>query len=913
MKIIFKNLNKRFKDRIIFENLNIAFPNKGMVLLLGESGCGKSTLLNIISGLDVSYSGLVKVDNINFKTTSKEIIDSFRLNNIGFIFQDFKLFNLDTCKNNIRFILDCSSILNKNIVDRRVKSVIEYVGLNGNENKTINYMSGGEKQRVCIAREIIKSPSFLLCDEPTGSLDKKSAKEIISILKKLSKEMLVIIASHDVDLIDEADYVYKIENHDIKQIKNQVIIEKNERFHLIGGHYEKKKPSLKFSFIFSHGIKKMKEKKVRTIVTNSLLSLGLSGIGISSLLSFSMKDKINNAFSSFLDRNIVVIKNKNDNSSSFSYCYSAPKEKVDDIFKTYNEYIDYCGVSYQVNFENYFKDKNEVSIYNKNKQIVIDSLSARSIDNFIKCNLDGDNLVYPYTPINLSNDEIILGLNYADMANLCFVLQIQRNYSSLGEYLKNNNLFLTFSFKNTNWQYEDEQIVLIKGVSEAKKSVIYHSNCYWNEYMFEEKMCFPSIDNIKDGYYPWDMYKLYYLHTIKDPKDFLDMASFDYYLNDYIFERNKTNNKINVYYADKNTVNLNGFSKIKSVFPNIKNYYFTSNYGYKVFGDNFLNGFMNNFYISNNLDNLIEISDLDSKNELGELLLPSNVINGQFINNVNGGFKFSTLTPNLISGRKPKNINEIIISKGLSEKLDDIASGYLYISTIKEQYLENEILHKDFGIEKVVVVGIANEEKPYIYHDNNWPISFFRDKIGVSSFNLIPDQIIVEFETEAEMNNMLNRASKLFDSYSFISPSNTISDSVSQTMKYVNILLYIFTIISCILSFLLLGMVVYLNILENNNEIKLLKLFGLDSKNIKFMYICETIMYGLYSFVISSFQIIIFDIFLNKALGDFIGGKIGFNLNVFPIFIMLIFALMMTLIISFIVTTLIIKKSQNET
>lgn len=913
MKIIIKNLNKRFKDRVIFENLNISFPNKGIVLLLGDSGCGKSTLLNIISGLDVSYNGLVKVDNIILKNTSKENADAFRLNNIGFIFQDFKLFNLDTCKNNIRFILDCSSILDKNIVERRIKSVIEYVGLNENENKTINYMSGGEKQRVCIAREIIKSPKFLLCDEPTGSLDKKSGKEIISILKKLSKEMLVIIASHDIDLINEADYVYKIENHNIKEIKNQVIIDKKERFNLIGGHYEKKKPSLKFSFIFSHGIKKMKEKKIRTIITNTLLSIGLSGIGVSSLLSLSMKDKISSAFSSLLDRNVVVIKNKNDNSSSFSSCYSAPKEKVDEIYKTYDEYIDYCGVSYQVNFENYFIDKNDVSIYNKNKHIVLDSLSARSIDNFIKFDLNGDNVIYPYTPTNLSNDEIVLGLSYADMANLCFVLQIQRNYSSLGDYLKNNNLFLTFSFKNKNWQYEDEQIVLIKGISEAKKSVLYHSNSYWNEYMFEEKMSFPSIDNKDEGYYPWDMYKLYYLHTIKDPKDFLDIASFDYYLNDYIFERNKINNKINVYYADKNSINLNGFSKIKNVFPNIQNYYFTSNYGYKVFGDNFLSGFMNNFYISNDLEKLIEISDLDSKYELGELILPNDVINGQFINNVNGGFKFSTITPELISGRKPKNINEITISKGLSEKLGNINSGYLYISTIKEQYLENDILYKDFGIEKVVVVGVSNEEKPYIYHDNNWPISFFRDKIGVSSFNLIPDQIVVEFQNEGDMNDMLNRASKLFDSYSFINPSKTISSSVDQTMKYVNILLYIFTIISCVLSFLLLGTVVYLNILENSNEIKLLKLLGLDSKNIRYMYICETVIYGLYSFLISLFQIVIFDIFLNKALGDFIGGKIIFNLNILPILIMLIFALIMTLIISFIVTTLIIKKSHKET
>ncbi|MCI6330261.1 MAG: ABC transporter ATP-binding protein, partial [Erysipelotrichaceae bacterium] len=196
---------KSFDKRILFFNLNLSLPRKGLVALIGQSGCGKSTLLNMISGVDQDYNGSIYFENINIQKLKRNKLKDYRINNIGYVFQNFSLINDETAFDNVMLPLSCSSLLVKRIKTRRVSDAFELLHISHLKNKIVANLSGGEKQRVAIARAISNSPKILLCDEPTGALDEENAKSIYEILHKLSKNYLIIVASHDEEIKKYAD------------------------------------------------------------------------------------------------------------------------------------------------------------------------------------------------------------------------------------------------------------------------------------------------------------------------------------------------------------------------------------------------------------------------------------------------------------------------------------------------------------------------------------------------------------------------------------------------------------------------------------------------------------------------------------------------------------------------------------
>ena len=191
---------KSFDKRILFFNLNLSLPRKGLVALIGQSGCGKSTLLNMISGVDQDYDGSIYFENINIQKLKRNKLKDYRINNIGYVFQNFSLINDESAFDNVMRPLSCSSLLVKRIKTRRINDAFELLHISELKNKIVANLSGGEKQRVAIARAISNSPKILLCDEPTGALDEESAKSIYEILHKLSKNYLIIVASHDEEI-----------------------------------------------------------------------------------------------------------------------------------------------------------------------------------------------------------------------------------------------------------------------------------------------------------------------------------------------------------------------------------------------------------------------------------------------------------------------------------------------------------------------------------------------------------------------------------------------------------------------------------------------------------------------------------------------------------------------------------------
>lgn len=224
-----KNLNKYFyrhksNEIHVLNDISLEFPETGLVTIFGESGCGKTTFMNVLGGLDNFSSGNIQIDDLSIKKYSSKKIDRIRNEKIGYIFQNYLLLQQRTVYDNLILLLNMYdiSLEEKN---ERIDYVLEAVGMLKYKKKNVSELSGGQQQRVAIARALIKSPSLILADEPTGNLDEKNTIQIMNIIKKISKNTLVILVSHEKSIATSySDYIIEITDG---KITNNNVVETN--------------------------------------------------------------------------------------------------------------------------------------------------------------------------------------------------------------------------------------------------------------------------------------------------------------------------------------------------------------------------------------------------------------------------------------------------------------------------------------------------------------------------------------------------------------------------------------------------------------------------------------------------------------------------------------------------------------
>ncbi len=196
------------------KNINLEIKKGEIIAIIGESGSGKSTLLHMIGGVDKPTSGKVYLNGVDFSKLKDKKLGIIRRRNIGFVFQEFNLLSSLTVEENI----DMPVLLDKGKVDKEYKKgLISMLHLNGKENSLPSQLSGGQQQRVAIGRALSNKPDVILADEPTGNLDSKTSKEIISLLKYSCKKynQTLIMITHDISITDEVDRIIKIEDGEI--------------------------------------------------------------------------------------------------------------------------------------------------------------------------------------------------------------------------------------------------------------------------------------------------------------------------------------------------------------------------------------------------------------------------------------------------------------------------------------------------------------------------------------------------------------------------------------------------------------------------------------------------------------------------------------------------------------------------
>jgi len=876
------NVNKSYGNTCVLENLSFAFPTKGLVALTGCSGSGKSTLLNIVSGLDRDYKGTVKILGKNIRRKS----DNFRLKNIGYMFQNFSLFETDTVLNNVLMTLDAVSNLEREMKNRKCEELLRTVGLLKRKHQKVNTLSGGEKQRVCIARALSTSPRILLCDEPTGSLDEKNGDYVFKILKSISKSILVIVASHDKTLVQNyCDEIIEIENRNIVNYKLTNEYESIDNFTSLKIGNKRKNPRLSLKFIWSHTFNVFKSKKWRTLICLSSLSIGLVCLGMSRYVSTCISEEISSTFESFIPKNQIVMTPYTVSDNPIDHIYSASENIVESLKGEYAEYLKDYGVSYIVDFESFFADDNRLYVTKGSKSIVLPSFSARTANDFLWLDDYTDLNVFPKRVENLENDQIIIGLPYSDMVNLCFGLQILRNYEALGKYIQAKGLTAIYSFANYNWIYEDEQIFNIVGIVAFNKPTIFHSNHRWNEFLFEESMRFPAND-YEDTSLPWILNKVYYLESTTDISFLLKKIRTDGLYNSLIFEPPSYQyemthceygkacdlKRVYVYECDKDSVPYNDILDISNE-VGIVSKVITTTGSFCAYPDSLMIGFTQRFFLSSNYSDIENIIDSYSNVNKGqkdlEYSLPNNSIDGSYLKTMSGGFKLSSNFSNKKNGVLPQNLDEIGISSSLYEKWNE--PQYVYcVGQIYEEEI-GEYLHREFRTFSLKVTCVIDSNKDTLFVLDDWTIDFFRDYLGMTCFFLEPTGAVFEVDDTFNVDDLLVRLTHKYPKYKFVNPSKTIEESVASTTDYIGFVLSGISCISILISLILLIVVLIITIQENEKESLFLKKIGISKRDIVRIFSTQNFLYIFGGFSISFFALLLCEIMTKKYISSSFG------------------------------------------
>ena len=273
------------------KGISIEFRKNEFVSILGQSGCGKTTLLNIIGGLDRYTSGDLIINGKSTKKFKDKDWDAYRNYSVGFVFQNYNLIPHQTVLSNVELALTISGVSKNERKERAIKA-LEDVGLKEQMHKKPNQLSGGQMQRVAIARALVNNPDIILADEPTGALDTKTSVQVMEILKKISKDKLIVMVTHNPDLAEKySTRIVRILDGEITDDSKPFTDEDREKEK--DAKAKDGRTAMKFFTALRLSLNNLMTKKGRTLLTSFAGSIGIIGIALILSISNGVQNYIN--------------------------------------------------------------------------------------------------------------------------------------------------------------------------------------------------------------------------------------------------------------------------------------------------------------------------------------------------------------------------------------------------------------------------------------------------------------------------------------------------------------------------------------------------------------------------------------------------------------------------------------------
>lgn len=301
-----KNIKKTYKNGPHYvhalNNVNIDFNVGDFSFILGASGSGKSTLLNILSGLDDVSEGTVEIDGIDTTKFSKKDWAIYRNHYVGFVFQEYNLIDHLSVVENVELPLLFQGISKKE-ANQRANEQLSKVGLAKFAKKAPRQLSGGQQQRVSIARALVTNPKIIMADEPTGALDSDLSDKIISFLKEVSKDKVVIIVTHDEDLADKfASRIITLEDGKVigDTLPSEIVHSSKKELELV-------QPKMSFRMLFKFAKNNVSSRMFRSLFSSSIVSIGYISIFLLSFLILGINTSISDSIATLFPEDLYQV------------------------------------------------------------------------------------------------------------------------------------------------------------------------------------------------------------------------------------------------------------------------------------------------------------------------------------------------------------------------------------------------------------------------------------------------------------------------------------------------------------------------------------------------------------------------------------------------------------------------------
>lgn len=803
------------------KGISIEFRESEFVSILGQSGCGKTTLLNIIGGLDRYTSGDLIINGKSTKDFKDRDWDAYRNYSVGFVFQSYNLIGHQTVLSNVELALTISGVSRKERKQRAIKA-LEEVGLKEQIHKKPNQLSGGQMQRVAIARALVNNPDIILADEPTGALDTKTSVQVMEILKKISKDKLIIMVTHNPELAEKySSRIIKILDGKITDDSDPIEHQKEEK----QPDTKKRRTSMKFLTALRLSLNNLMTKKGRTILTSFAGSIGIIGIALILAISTGVQNYINKVEEDTLSSYPITIEESTVDMSSLMQSMSG--ENTDN---TENKEE---GKAYSADIMNDMI----TTLSNKKQSNNLKELKKYLDDGDNEITKNSNSIKYGYDiNINLyraNTDDGIVRVNPSTVMNafgMGDMIEAQNNsaMSSVFGSSMMTNTDVCFEMLD-NQQLLESQYDLVKGS--------------WPKQYNEVVLVLKEDGRIDD-------YTLYSL-GLKDQSELKDKWK-------AVENGEKLDeNQESISYSYDDLLNLQFKLLLNSDYYQKQNGLWIN----KEDDDNYLKEKINNA-------ETIKIVGIIKQNEQSAVST-----------SVTSGIGYTKQLKEYIVEKS----NDAQIVKEQKENKDvNVFSGLKFPTDEDTSTMENLTAEQRMAMSKLSSEEIAQMMETYSANkDSSYEKNL--QKLGAVDIDT-PTSISIypkDFEAKdkisdaiEEYNQKQRDEGKEENTISYTDIVGTMMKSVSQIINTISYVLIAFVAISLIVSSIMIGIITYISVLERTKEIGILRAIGASKKDISRVFNAETLIIGLISGLIGIGITVLLTLPINSMIYAVTGVKV---------------------------------------